>query len=355
MDPVFYLENMRDQDQAGLKAVFEPSSIAVIGASRHENTIGYQILDNLIRNRYSGAVYPVNPNADVIHSMRAYASIGEIPDPVDLAVIVVPKEYVLQVAGECGEAGVRGLVVISAGFREVGGEGTEREEELAALVRNHGMRMVGPNCMGVLNTQPDLRMNATFAPTTPPEGGVALLSQSGAMGVTILDYAREYGIGISKFVSMGNKADISGNDVLEYLREDQYTSVILMYLENFGNPSRFMRIARQLTKEKPVIAVKAARTRAAIPALSPAATSPPMRSSPRWGSCGSTPFRSSSTSRWVSATPRCPAATGWPSSPTPEVQGSSSPTPVSRRVCRSRAWPRRRRSSCVLRCPPRRR
>jgi acetyltransferase len=243
-----------------LKAIFEPGSIAVVGASRRRDTIGYVILDSLLRDSYSGAVYPVNPSADVVHSMRAYPSIAQVPGPVDQAVIVVPKEHVLQVAAECGEAGVKGLVVISAGFREVGGEGVDREHELLDCVRHYGMRMVGPNCMGVLNTDPAVSMNGTFAPTAPPIGNVAFLSQSGAMGVTILDYAREYGIGVSKFISLGNKADISSNDALEYLRDDDQTSVILMYLENFGNPRHFTRIAREVTQTKPVIAVKAART-----------------------------------------------------------------------------------------------
>ncbi len=243
-----------------LKAIFEPNSIAVVGASRRRDTIGYVILDSLLRDNYSGAVYPVNPSADVVHSIRAYASITQVPRPVDQAVIVVPKEHVLQVATECGEVGVKGLVVISAGFREVGGEGADREQELLDCVRHYGMRLVGPNCMGVLNTDPAISMNGTFAPTTPPIGNVAFLSQSGALGVTILDYAREYGIGVSKFISLGNKADISSNDALEYLRDDDQTSVILMYLENFGNPLHFTRIAREVTKVKPVIAVKAART-----------------------------------------------------------------------------------------------
>ncbi|UCC48253.1 MAG: acetate--CoA ligase family protein [Gemmatimonadota bacterium] len=259
---------MEETRPGGLKAVFEPRSIAVIGASRRRETIGYSILDSLLRDGYAGAVYAVNPQAEVVHSLRAYPSVVDLPGPVDLAVIVVPKEYVLQVARECGEAGVSALVIISAGFREVGGEGIEREQQLLALVRKYGMRMVGPNCMGVLNTDPRVSMNATFAPTTPPSGPVAFLSQSGAMGVTILDYAREYGIGVSKFISMGNKADISGNDVLEYLRDDESTSVILMYLESFGNPRHFTRIARGLTQLKPVIAVKAARSRAGARAAS---------------------------------------------------------------------------------------
>ncbi len=255
-------EPMSESRASNLRVIFEPRSIAVIGASRRVDTIGYVILDSLLRDGYAGAVYPVNPHASVVHSIQAYPSIREVPGPVDLAVIVVPKEHVLHVAEECGEVGVSGLVVISAGFREVGGEGVVRERELAELVRKYGMRMVGPNCMGVLNTDPAVSMNATFAPTTPPVGNVAFLSQSGAMGVTILDYAREYGIGVSKFISMGNKADISGNDVLEYLRYDDRTSVILMYLENFGNPRHFTRIAREVTQEKAVVAVKAARTHA---------------------------------------------------------------------------------------------
>ena len=259
---------MNDHKSGDLGAILEPRSIAVVGASRNPNNIGYVILDSIVRDRYSGSVYPVNPHAEVVHSIKAYPSIADVPDRVELAVIVVPKQSVLEVAEQCGEAGVSGLVVISAGFREIGGEGVERERRLLELVRKYGMRMVGPNCMGVLNTDAGVSMNATFAPTTPPPGNVSFLSQSGAMGVTILDYAREYGIGVSKFISMGNKADISSNDVLEYLRDDESTSVILMYLENFGNPRRFTRIAREVTQLKPVIAVKAARTRAGARAAS---------------------------------------------------------------------------------------
>ncbi len=245
-----------------LDAIFRPKSIAVVGASRHPGTIGYQILDNLLKNEFQGAVYPVNPRARVIHSVRAYPSVKEIPDPVDLAVIVVPKEVVPEVVDGCGRSGVKGLVVISAGFKEVGGEGIERERALLAIVQRHGMRMVGPNCMGVLNTDPEVSMNATFAPATPPSGPVSFMSQSGAMGVTILDYASEYGIGVSKFISLGNKSDVSANDVLAYWRDDEATRVVLMYLENFGNPRNFTRIARSMSKEKPVLVVKAARTQA---------------------------------------------------------------------------------------------
>lgn len=251
-----------------LDAILRPRSIAVIGASRKPNTIGWQILDNLLRHGYTGAVYPVNPTADAVHSIRAYPSVESIPDPVDLAVVVVPKQRVLEAAEACGRKGVRGLLVISAGFREVGGEGAERERELVEIVRRHGMRLVGPNCMGVLNTAPDMSMNATFAPTMPPAGRVAFLSQSGAMGVTILDYAAEYGIGISQFVSVGNKPDVSGNDLLEYWAADERTGLVLMYLENFGNPRRFHTLASEVTRRKPVIAVKSGRSGAGARAAS---------------------------------------------------------------------------------------
>lgn len=251
-----------------LDAILRPRSIAVIGASRKPNTIGWQILDNLLRHGYAGAVYPVNPTAEAVHSIRAYPSVEAIPHPVDLAVLVVPKQHVLAAAEECGRMGVRGLLVISAGFREVGGEGAERERQLVEIVRRHGMRLVGPNCMGVLNTAPDLSMNATFAPTMPPSGRVAFLSQSGAMGVTILDYAAEYGIGISQFVSVGNKPDVSGNDLLEYWAGDDRTGLVLMYLENFGNPRRFHALAREITRRKPVIAVKSGRSGAGARAAS---------------------------------------------------------------------------------------
>jgi acetyltransferase len=243
-----------------LDSLLRPKSIAVIGASRTPNTIGYQILDNLLAHGYTGAVYPVNPTAAAVHSIRAYPSVEAIPEPVEMAVIVVPKQHVCAVAEACGRKGVRSIVVISAGFKEIGGAGREREAELRETVRKYGMRLVGPNCMGVLNTAPDVAMNATFAPNMPPSGPVAFLSQSGAMGVTILDYAAEYGIGISQFVSIGNKADVSGNDLIEYWAADERTRVILMYLENFGNPRKFTQLAREITRTKPIIVVKSGRS-----------------------------------------------------------------------------------------------
>jgi len=243
-----------------LDPILRPKSIAVIGASRDPNTIGWHILDNLLEHGFHGPVYPVNPKADAIHSIQAYPSIGAVPGAVDLAVVVVPKEFVISVVKECIAADVKALVVISAGFKEVGGEGIEREKELAELVRKNGLRMVGPNCMGVINNARDVSMNATFAPATPPPGPVAFMSQSGAMGASVLDYAGSLGIGISSFVSAGNKADVSGNDLVEFWSEDPDTTVILMYLESFGNPNRFVQIGRSITKEKPICVVKSGRT-----------------------------------------------------------------------------------------------
>jgi acetate---CoA ligase (ADP-forming) len=252
-----------------LDAIMKPRSIAVIGASRRPgNTIGFQILDNLLRHGFTGSVYPVHPSAPSVHSIRAYPSIAAVPEQVDLAVIVVPKQFVVDVARECGESGVRGLVVISAGFREVGGAGAERERQLMEVVREFGMRLVGPNCMGVLNSAPEVSMNATFAPTMPPPGRVSFMSQSGAMGVTILDYAKEYGIGVSQFVSVGNKPDVSGNDLIQYWARDERTGVILMYVENFGNPGHFTQLARRITRDKPIIVVKSGRSSAGARAAS---------------------------------------------------------------------------------------
>ncbi|MBT8398517.1 MAG: CoA-binding protein [Gemmatimonadetes bacterium] len=254
--------------EPSLDPLFNPEAVAVIGASRNPGTIGYQIVDNLVSHGYQGVVYPVNPYARAIHSLPAYPSISEVPGPVDLAVVVVPKEFVLKVVDECGDQGVKAVVVISAGFREVGGEGRGREEVLLEIVRRHGMRLVGPNCMGVMNTSPAVRMNATFAPTMPPAGATSFLSQSGALGVTILDYAAEYGIGIRQFVSIGNKPDVSGNDLLEYWEDDEGTRLILMYLESFGNPKNFIPLARRISRKKPIAVVKSGRTAAGARAAS---------------------------------------------------------------------------------------
>jgi acetyl coenzyme A synthetase (ADP forming)-like protein len=255
-------------ETGSLAPILRPQSIAVVGASRSSATIGYQILANLVQHGYNGPVYPINPKAGAIHSIRAYRSVAEVGAPIDLAVVVVPKQLVRGVVEECGEAGVKGLVVISAGFKETGPDGAQRERELLDLVRSYGMRMVGPNCMGVINVEPEVSMNATFAPVMPPYGSAAFVSQSGAMGLSVLDYAREYGIGIAHFVSVGNKADISGNDLLLEWENDPTIRTILMYVENFGNPRRFLEIASRITRTKPIIALKSGRSTAGARAAS---------------------------------------------------------------------------------------
>lgn len=251
-----------------LGPILRPRSVAVVGASRTAGTIGHEIVAALVRNGFTGPVYPVNPGARAICAVPAFARASDLPESPDLAVIVVPKGQVMAVTRECVERGVGGLVVISAGFREVGGDGVALEQELTEYVRAAGVRMIGPNCMGVLNGHPDLRLNATFAPTLPPFGRIGFVSQSGAMGLSVLDYAKEYGIGISQFVSVGNKPDVSGNDILLAWEHDPDVEVILMYVESFGNPRRFLEIASRITRQKPIIVVKSGASQAGARAAS---------------------------------------------------------------------------------------
>ena len=248
----------------GLDAVLRPRSVAVIGASRERGTIGAELFHNLIAHGFAGVVYPVNPRAPVVQSVRAYPDLAHLPGPVDLALIAVPAAQVLEAVRACAAHGVQGVVVISAGFKEVGDEGAARERELVEVVRAHGMRLVGPNCLGVVNTEPAVRLDATFAPVFPPPGKVAFSSQSGALGLAILETATQLNLGISHFVSIGNKADVSSNDLIEYWERDPGTAVILLYLESFGNPRRFTRIARRVARRKPIAIVKSGRTRAGM-------------------------------------------------------------------------------------------
>jgi acetyl coenzyme A synthetase (ADP forming)-like protein len=237
-----------------------PQSVAVIGASRDASSIGGRLFNNLINGDFSGPVYPVNPTSPVVRSIAAYPTILDIPGNIDLAFIVVSSKYVIQTVKQCIEKGVRALVVISAGFSEVGGAGSDLEAELLDLVRSVGIRMVGPNCMGLLNTDPAISLDGQFGPIRPPRGNVALSSQSGALGLAILDYAARHNIGISTFVSVGNLADVSGDDLLLYWEDDPATDVILLYMESFGNPRRFARFARRIARKKPIVAVKSGRT-----------------------------------------------------------------------------------------------
>lgn len=245
---------------AGVARLVRPRSVAVIGAARRRGTISGEVFHNLIEDGFEGPVYPVNPKADVVQSVRAYPSVLDIPGEVDLAVIVVPAQAVAGVARECGEKGVKALLLISAGFAETGEEGEQRQRELLEIARGYGMRIVGPNCMGLMNTHPAVRLNASFAPSPPRPGRLGFSSQSGALGIAVIDRTRELGLGMSTFVSVGNKADISGNDLLQYWESDPETDVILLYLESFGNPRKFARIARRVARHKPIVAVKSGRS-----------------------------------------------------------------------------------------------
>jgi acetyl coenzyme A synthetase (ADP forming)-like protein len=254
----------REQNAAAtaLKLFFEPRSVAVIGASRRRGTVAGEVFHNLLGSGFPGPVYPVNTAASVVQSVTAYPAVEDIPGPVDLALIAVPAAEVLATAEQCARKGVRALLVLSAGFGEVGDAGRRRQAELLRTCRASGMRLIGPNCMGLLNTDPALPLNATFAPGMPPAGRIGFLSQSGALGLAIIDRASTLGLGLSTFVSVGNKADISGNDLLQYWQTDPRTDVILLYLESFGNPRKFSRIARRTARSKPIVAVKSGRSRA---------------------------------------------------------------------------------------------
>ncbi len=253
-------ETSLSQDLTSLDAVFSPRSVAVVGASRRRNSIGFSLIHNLLINEFAGTVFPINPHGGAIHSLKAYPSLTAVPDPVDLAVIAVPSSVIEGVVEEAIAKGVRGLVVITAGFAEVGDEGARLEERICQRVRDAGLRMIGPNCMGVINADRSVRLNATFAPTPATAGSVGFVSQSGALGVAILNVAEELGIGFTQFVSIGNKADVSGNDLLEYWENDEATRVIAMYLESFGNPRHFTEIAKRVGRKKPILIVKSGRT-----------------------------------------------------------------------------------------------
>ena len=253
---------------ASMRAFFQPRAVAVIGASRQRGKIGSEILNNLVQAGFTGTLSAVHPTASEIQGLPAYSSVAAIPGAVDLAVVSVPAADVLGVVDDCIAKGVRGICVISAGFAEAGDEGAAREAQLVEKIRTAGCRLIGPNCMGLLNTDNRIRLNATFSPVYPPAGGVAMSTQSGALGLAILDYARQLDIGISSFVSVGNKADVSGNDLIQYWAEDPQTSVILLYLESFGNPRKFTDIARRVSRSKPIVAVKSGRSTAGARAAS---------------------------------------------------------------------------------------
>jgi acetyl coenzyme A synthetase (ADP forming)-like protein len=244
---------------AAVECVLRPCAVAVVGASRRAGSVGGAILRNLLAAGFTGPVHAVNPRAGEIEGLTALRSVGDVPGDLDLAVVATPAGTVLDVARECATRGVRALVVVSAGFAESDAEGVHRQRELLRICRDAGMRLVGPNCLGVMNTDPAVRLNATFGPV-PPAGRVAFMSQSGALGIAVIEVTREEQLGLSSFVSVGNKADLSGNDFLAFWEHDDETDVILLYLESFGNPRRFARVARRVARRKPIIAVKGGRS-----------------------------------------------------------------------------------------------
>lgn len=252
----------------GLDKLFRPRSVAVIGASRRPGSIGWQVLHNLVTGGFEGKVFPVNRHAQVLHSIKCHKSVTAIEDPVDLAVIAVPKAAVPRAIAQCARKKVGAVVLITAGFKETGPEGARVEQRLLALVRKHGMRLVGPNCMGIQNAQDGVRLNASFARTFPKNGPVAFVSQSGAMGEAILAHADHIHLGVAMFVSMGNRADVSANDLIEYWGREDSISCLLLYLESFGNPRNFVPIARRTSRLKAIVTVKAGRSSAGARAAS---------------------------------------------------------------------------------------
>ena len=246
----------RSAERQAVVRLLEPAGVAVVGAGRDPNGIGHRTLLNLLRGGFRGPVYPVHPEAHSVAGVRTHARVSDIDDRVDLAVICVPASEVVAVIEDCGTIGVGAAIVISAGFAETGPEGREAQEQVLAAARRHGIRILGPNCLGVVNTDAEVGLRATFAEIEPVPGRVGLLSQSGTLGAVILDRARMKGLGISTFVAVGNKADLSGNDILQYWLDDERTDVVLLYLESFGNPRRFGRNVRQVARTKPVFAVR---------------------------------------------------------------------------------------------------
>lgn len=250
-----------------LRNFFTPESIAVIGASTHPDKLGFKILKNVVDGGYKGKIYPVNPSAEgSILNLKAYKSISEVPTPPDLAIIVIPAKFVPSVAQECGEKGVKGLIVISAGFKEAGEEGKKREEALKEIVKRYRMRMIGPNCLGVIDVVNNL--NASFAVEMPPKGKISFITQSGALGTAVLDWAVKENIGLSKFVSFGNMADVSETDLIEEFGKDPETRVILLYLEGLKDGRAFIEVARKVAMEKPIIMVKSGKSTAGSKAVS---------------------------------------------------------------------------------------
>jgi len=244
--------------QKKIEAIINPRSIAIVGATNRVGSVGLAVFKNLLKAEFSGILYPVNPNTKAVQTVKAYPSLKDIPDEIDLAVIIVPSKMVAQVIEEAGQKDVKGVIVITAGFKEIGSLGQKLENELVSVANKYNMPMIGPNCLGIVNTSSDINMNASFAQKMPKSGNIAFISQSGAVCTTVLDYADGRDIGFSKFISFGNKADINEIDLLRYLKDDPETDVILMYIEDITHGREFLEIAREITwkANKPILAIK---------------------------------------------------------------------------------------------------
>ncbi len=251
-----------------LDKIMKPKSVAVIGASTKPKTIGSEIMQRLRDYKFNGNIYPVNPKGGMIEGFQAYTSILEVPGEVDLAVIVVNSKFVLQTIDDCNKKGIKGLCIITAGFKETGKEGAELEKQLLNKVKEYGMRCVGPNCLGVLNTNPDVMMDATFAESLPVQGDIGFVSQSGALGGGILNILKDLNLGFAQFVSIGNQADVNAETMLEYWENDDDVKQILLYMESIQNPANFRKLASRITKKKPILALKAGRSAAGASAAS---------------------------------------------------------------------------------------
>jgi len=251
-----------------LDKIMRPKAIAVVGASTKPKTIGSEIMQRLRDYKFTGNIYPVNPKGGMIEGFQAYTSVAEIPGEVDLAVIVVNSKFVLDTIDQCHAKGIKGLCIITAGFKETGAEGAEAEKQLLAKVREYGMRCVGPNCLGVLNTNPETQMDATFAESLPIRGDIGFVSQSGALGGGILNILKDLNLGFAQFVSIGNQADINAETMMEYWENDEDVKQILLYMESIANPANFRKLASRITKKKPILALKAGRSAAGASAAS---------------------------------------------------------------------------------------
>ncbi len=252
-------------EYASIERFFSPKSVAIIGASRRQDTIGRALVRHLVLGNFSGRIHVVNPSADSVAGMPAWKTVGEIPGEVDVAIVAVPAESVQDVVLDCAAKGVHGLVVISSGFAETGEEGRMRQRRLVGLSRSYGLRLIGPNALGIINTDPDVSLNASLSSVMPPRGRAGFFCQSGALGTAILEKVQNRGLGLTTFVSAGNRADVSGNDLLQYWEEDDATEVVLLYLESIGNPRKFSRIARRVSRRKPIVAVRSGRSSQGVP------------------------------------------------------------------------------------------